>query len=199
MTERPRATGVPPVRGISEFTVSRRNLPHWQEPGSVYFLTWRTVPGFQLLDEDRTATLESILHWDQKRWIVFAAVVMPDHVHALVKPTRMAPQPEAANGDDFYPLKSILHSVKSFAAHRINRQHKRTGRVWQDERYDRIMRDDREFEQTWEYICQNPVDASLARSPEEYPWFYRIGWNRSPEEHRRDAGATNSNAAIDIP
>ena len=37
-------TGVPPVRlsssppGLTEFKVTRRNLPHWQQPGSIYFI-----------------------------------------------------------------------------------------------------------------------------------------------------------------
>ena len=28
------------LQPIKDFKATRRNLPHWQEPGSVYFITW---------------------------------------------------------------------------------------------------------------------------------------------------------------
>ncbi len=69
-----------------------------------------------------------------------------------------------------YELQGILHSCKSFTAHQMQRQHKRTGRVWQDEYFDRITRDDKELSQTAEYIVTNP----WKRWPkiEEYPWVW---------------------------
>jgi hypothetical protein len=49
-------------------------------------------------------------------------------------------------------------------------RNKRLGRVWQDEYFDRIMRNDRELLQTAEYIITNP----WKRWPEikEYPWVW---------------------------
>ena len=63
-----------------------------------------------------------------------------DHVHVLVAPI-------PAN-----ELRSILHSWKSFTARQMQRDHNRIGRVWQDEYFDRIVRDDAELVQRADYI-----------------------------------------------
>jgi hypothetical protein len=41
---------------------------------------------------------------------------------------------------------------------------------WQDESYDRLVRNDSEFERIAHYIEMNPVKAGLAAVPEEFPW-----------------------------
>jgi REP element-mobilizing transposase RayT len=156
---------MPPVRS---FTTTRRNLPHWQQPGSVYSLTWRVVSGCELGPEDRTLALNAVRHWDGSRWRVLVAVVMPDHVHALVFPLPVDP----ADGSVVHDLGELLHGVKGYAAFVINRRQGRKGTLWQDERYDRIVRDDRELEDTWTYFRNNPVRAGLAETPEAYPWLY---------------------------
>ncbi|MDP2969966.1 MAG: transposase [Deltaproteobacteria bacterium] len=157
-------TGFQPV---SSFKISRRNLPHWQEPNRIYFLTWRCRRG-QILDpEERTITLESLRYWDGYKWTLYAAVIMPDHVHALA-------QPLVKREDGTYDLGEILHSVKSFSAHKINRQRGAKKSVWQDERFDRIVRDEMEFNEKWQYIRNNPVKNGLSKRPEDYPWFYEM-------------------------
>jgi hypothetical protein len=94
---------------------------------------------------------------------------MPDHVHALVQPL-----PVGGNGAaGCHALGAIVHSVKSYSAHQVNRRRRATGPVWQAEREDRIVRNEYEFWQKWEYIRNNPVKDSLAPSAEEYPWFYQ--------------------------
>jgi putative transposase len=154
-------TGFQPV---SSFNITRRNLPHWQEPARAYFLTWRCIKGESLTPEERTNTLEALRYWDGRKWDVFAAVVMPDHVHALTQPL--------AKGEGVFDLGEILHSVKSYSAHKINQQRRRSGAIWQDERFDRIVRDDEEFKEKWQYIRTNPVKNGLSQEPEDYPWLY---------------------------
>jgi len=85
---------------------------------------------------------------------------MDDQVHALRAP--FAP----------YELQGILHSWKSFTARQMQHQHKRFGRVWQDEYFDRIVRDDQEFVQKLEYIVGNP----WKRWPDvdQYPWIWPV-------------------------
>ena len=41
---------------------------------------------------------------------------------------------------------------------------------WQDESYDRLVRNDTEFDGIVHYIERNPVTAGLAATPEEFPW-----------------------------
>jgi REP element-mobilizing transposase RayT len=159
----PGGTGFQPVQS---FHISRRNLPHWQEPGRVYFITWRCRKGQNLSLEERTITLETIRYWAGTKWTLYAAVVMPDHVHILAQPLK-----KTKSG--CFDLTEILHSVKSFSSQKINQQRgARGGPVWQDERIDRIVRDEAEFLEKWQYIRNNPVKQALAAAPEDYHWFY---------------------------
>lgn len=93
---------------------------------------------------------------------------MPDHVHLLAQPLP-SPQGGAFN------LAEIIHSVKRFSTHQINKYRGGHGSLWQDERYDRIVRDDAEFLEKWNYIRSNPVKAGLAEHPGDYPWLYERG------------------------
>jgi putative transposase len=155
-------TGVPPVHS---FQLTRRNLPHMQEPGQVYFITWRCRAGESLFPEERILVLDSLKYWEGRKWSVLAAVIMPDHFHALV---RCLPHPDGG----MYHLAEVLHSVKSFSAHQVLKQRGKTGKFWQDERYDRMVRDEAEFLEKWNYLRNNPVKQGLAESPEDYPWLY---------------------------
>jgi REP element-mobilizing transposase RayT len=97
---------------------------------------------------------------------------MPDHVHVLARPL--------AKGDGVWDLAELMHSVKSFSAHQIAKRRKDrrdagpTSRIWQDERYDRWIRDDDEFAEKWQYIADNPVKEGLAATAEEYRWLYLL-------------------------
>ena len=93
--------------------------------------------------------VNALRHFDRDRYVLDAFVVMPNHVHVLFQP---------AKGQ---ALADILHSWKSFSAKAINRQVGRTGRVWQDESYDRIVRDWNELVRYRDYIARNPENAKL--------------------------------------
>jgi REP element-mobilizing transposase RayT len=155
---------------IDHFRRTRRNLPHWQHPGETYFLTWRTVDGLQLEPDDRVLTLEAIRFWELKKWIIYIAVVMPDHCHVIARPLPV--DPVRLVSGPFFDLSDLTGSVKKYSARRINARRYRHGALWQDETYDRIIRDVREFEGTWNYIRNNPVEAGLVKVPEDYPWLF---------------------------
>jgi REP element-mobilizing transposase RayT len=171
--QRDGGTGVSPVRGER---ITRRNLPHWQREGAVYFLTWRCAAGVTLAEAERTMVLSAIHHWDNQRWKVYAAVVMRDHVHVLAQPL--------AKGHGVWEMGELLHSVKSFSAHQIAERRMlggirpspaaSSGRIWQDERYDRWIRDGDEFAEKWQYIANNAVKIGLAATSADYPWHYLL-------------------------
>ena len=81
---------------MQSFKINKRNLPHWQHPGCVYCLTWRCNKEEVLSPEERAVALNSLHYWNARKWTLFAAVIMPDHVaagqsgrmsvHALVQP-----------------------------------------------------------------------------------------------------------------
>jgi len=153
---------------VQAFKVTRRNLPHWQEPGRVYFITWRCKDGVVLNEKERTTTLEAVRFWDASKWIIYAAVILPDHVHLLS-------QPVSRGEEGVFDLAEIIHSVKSFSAQKISQHRGVQGTIWQDERYDRIVRDEAEFLEKWQYIRNNPLKTGLALYPEDYPWLYEKG------------------------
>ncbi|HVJ51802.1 MAG TPA: transposase [Aliidongia sp.] len=130
--------------------------------GAIYFVTWRVrigQPGLSAAERD--ASVNAIRHFDQIRYVLHAYVVMNDHVHVMVEPVC-----------DF-PLETILHAWKSFTANQLQRQHGRLGAVWQDEYFDRVLRDETEYLQKRDYILHNP----LKRWPDigAYPWRWAIG------------------------
>ena len=93
------------------------------------------------------ATALGFFH-NQRYWL-HRAVVMPNHVHALVTP---------AEGQR---LDQIIHSWKSFTAKEINRLTGREGQVWQAESYDHIVRNEDSLRALGEYIVANPEKAKL--------------------------------------
>jgi len=154
--------GFQPVQ--QDFFRTQRNLPHWQIGGSTYFVTFQTK-GIELTPGARTIVLNSCRHFDGERYNLWSAVVMPDHVHLLLQPT------EIEKGK-WHLLSSILHSIKSFTAKKVNAVMSRTGTVWQDESFDRIIRDENEFLEKWNYIRNNPVKKGLVNSPGEWIGFH---------------------------
>jgi putative transposase len=155
----------------SQFTIKQRCLPHWDLTGAVYFITFNTWKKLELNDCARKIVLNCCLFFDESqtknlvRYHTFALVVMPDHVHWLM-------QPLPKNNHEYWSLSSILHSIKSYSSKQINKFMKHIGIVWQDERYDRVVRNYQEFRNFWEYIRQNPVKAGLVDIPEDYPFLW---------------------------
>ena len=91
------------------------------------------------------------LHFfDGQRYQLIAHVVMPNHVHLLLQPT------------EGHTLSKILHSIKSYTAHEINKRLKKDGELWQDESYDRIVRSPEELSHFREYIRRNPEVAKVS-------------------------------------
>jgi putative transposase len=161
----PGGTGFQPVQS---FQITRRNLPHWQQPGAVYFITWRCQNKKFLSPEERTVTLNAIRHWDDVKWQLYVTVILPDHVHVLA-------QPLVRPAGGTFDLAEILHSIKRYSARTINQIRGTQGPLWQDERYDRIVRDEAEFLEKWQYIRNNPVKMDLVQTSKAYPWLYEKG------------------------
>jgi Rad3-related DNA helicase/REP element-mobilizing transposase RayT len=177
-----------------------RNLPHWRQEGTTYFVTFRladSVPAARVkqflaereewlalhpeprLEADEREYHEkfgnrfenwldmgaglcvlrqppaagkvvaALRHFDGARYALGHFVVMPNHVHVLVRPLAG------------HTLSAILKSWKSFTAREINQSLGRTGTLWQDESFDHIVRTPQALEQFAKYIRQNPAKAGL--------------------------------------
>ena len=72
--------------GVAEPKYYRRNLPHFERPWEKYAITFATRNHRQLSEKARDVVLESLLRWKDRRYELYAACVMPDHVHLLIEP-----------------------------------------------------------------------------------------------------------------
>src|SRR5436305_5702850 len=116
-----------------------------------------------LRDERIAALVENaLLHFDEQRYRLIAWCVMPNHVHGLI---------ETWTG---WPLRSVVHSWKSYTAQVANRILWRSGEFWFREYFDRFIRDEKHFAGVVEYIEMNPVKAGMVRRREEWRWS--SGW-----------------------
>jgi REP element-mobilizing transposase RayT len=166
-----------------------RRLPHMHAIGRPVFITWRlhgslppnrsfpqgtsagraflamdrlladarVGPSYLRMPEIASLVVESICHRHLIDYDLHCFVVMPNHVHILVTPIQ--------------PVSRFMHSLKRFTAREANRMLGTTGRpFWQDEGYDRLVRDDLEFESIAKYIERNPVDAGIVSEPAQFRW-----------------------------
>ena len=155
---RPLSSGYTMVEKLNEnLTIYRRKLSHWRKAEAVYFVTWRLHPSQpELKPEERRLLTTTLNHFDGKRYELLAYVVMHNHIHVIVEP------------NNEHQLQAILHSWKSFSANRLQREYGRKGNIWQDEYFDRIIRDEEEFLEKAQYILNNP--RKVWPEITEYEW-----------------------------
>jgi len=94
---------------------------------------------------------DALHHFDDERYVFGCYVVMPNHVHALVRP--LEPR--------HFPLEKIVGGWKQYSALRIGAATGRRGNLWQPESHDRIIRDEEQLYRALQYIGRNPAKAGL--------------------------------------
>jgi REP element-mobilizing transposase RayT len=170
----------------------RRRLPHAYTIGQPVFVTWRLAGSLpqnrpfvpegasdgeafvaldHVLDEGRSGPL--YLHRPDiadilvaklreneqvhRHYKLHAFVVMPNHVHLLLTPNIALPD--------------LVRFLKGATAREANKVLGTTGKpFWQDEFFDRQIRDMDEFGRIRSYIEMNPVRAGFAHDPAGFPY-----------------------------
>jgi putative transposase len=106
---------------------------------------------------------EALLERYAHLYILWAYVVMANHVHVFLKP----------KGDA--TVERITKYVKGSTARESNLLLGRTGqKFWHDESFDHWCRDRDEFFRIVKYIENNPVKAGLVNRPEDWPWSWQL-------------------------
>jgi REP element-mobilizing transposase RayT len=179
----------PNIHSLFVTTFHSRRLPHYHSIGQPIFLTWRlhgslpanrsflsvttsgraflamdrildhacTGPLFLRMPEIASMVVDSILFRDLRHYQLHAYVVMPNHVHLLITP--------------LVEVSKVMQSLMRFTARDANRILGLTGQpFWQAESYDRLVRNETEFQRIAHYIEMNPVKSGLAATPEEFAW-----------------------------
>ena len=121
---------------------------------SIVFVTTRLKDqGVRLSDEEKRIIQETLIEAsDHEDMVLYAYVIMPDHLHALLKP----------NGND---LSKTMQLLKGRSSRRINK-----GTLWQKGFYDFMIVSEKKFKEKFNYIHKNPVMKGLADNPESYPF-----------------------------
>ena len=140
----------------------RANLPHLQKLHKTYFVTFCTYQRLVLPPLGRDIVLAHLGRGHGISYALYAAVVMPDHVHMIIAPYELT------------TLETVLQLIKGASAFYVNRQFRRSGPLWQRESFDHILRNGESVRAKSDYICGNPVRAGLVDSTEQYPWMWRM-------------------------
>lgn len=91
----------------------------------------------------------SLRHFDGERYHLFSWVVMPNHVHCIVRPL----------GEN--SLDEIWESWKGFTSHKLRKLGVDLEPIWFRECYDRIVRDAEHLYWVVQYIPENPWKAGI--------------------------------------
>jgi thiamine-phosphate pyrophosphorylase len=157
--EEPPAKQKVPDLALPQLKTYSRRLPHWRLDGATYFVTFRIRTG-EFRPMERSVILDHVRAGDPKYYTLIAAVVMPDHVHLILRP------------GEGVELSRIMQGTKGVLAKKINDLRDVRGHVWQDESWDRIVRDQGELDEKVQYCLENSVKKGLAEDPWDYPWWY---------------------------
>jgi putative transposase len=101
----------------------------------------------------------SLHHFDGERYLLLDFVIMPNHVHLL------------ATFPDERAMLEQCKSWKHFTATQLNRRLHASGRFWQSDAFDHLLRSEEQFEYLRRYIADNPTKAGL--KPGEFVHFRR--------------------------
>lgn len=104
---------------------------------------------------------EALKYYTNKHYHLWAYCIMPNHVHFLITTFSNAPE-----------LSRINQNWKKYTARQANLFLNRAGKFWQEESYDRVVRDEEEFWAHYLYIINNPVKAGFVKNWEDWQWTY---------------------------
>jgi REP element-mobilizing transposase RayT len=186
---------------------SSKYLPHFDSPGVQQYITYRLADSLPMerrgewaailevedelerqrklehyldlghgachLRDGRVAQVvqDNLWHHDGVQYRLLAWVVMPNHVHALIELWQT-------------PLGKILQSWKSYTSKAANKILGCEGKFWQDDFFDRYIRDEEHYRRVVRYIENNPIKAGLVRFAAEWPWSSARFRNQEGTSHQ---------------
>ena len=117
----------------------------------------------------RQLVTDALQEFDGKRYELGAYVAMPNHVHAILRPFDKAG----------HSLESVLQGRKRWTSRQINKALNQTGPLWQQESYDRIIRDPEHLWKCIQYSGANPQMAGITEDQSTRwirPEWEPLGW-----------------------
>ncbi|WP_354623215.1 transposase [Psychromonas sp. MME2] len=89
---------------------------------------------------------------------LIAVSIMPNHIHLLFQ--------------QILPLVNIMQKIKGGSAFLINQHYQRRGIVWDRSYFDKVVRTEKQFVMTYQYIKNNAVKAGLKDANQRFYGVY---------------------------
>ncbi len=99
---------------------------------------------------------DSLLYFDGQRYVMGDFIIMPNHVHLLA----MFPDGES--------MRKQFGSWLHWTARQINQRIGSQGSFWQEEPFDHLVRNEKQYEYLRRYIADNPRKAGLPAGDYHY-------------------------------
>ncbi len=115
----------------------------------------------------RGVVKEALQAFDGEQYELGSFVIMPNHLHLIIRPF------------GGFALEKILQSRKRRTSRLINETLGRSGTLWQQESYDRIVRDAEHLWRVLQYIGKNPRLAGIDDHQSTRwvrPDWVKLGW-----------------------
>ena len=90
---------------------------------------------------------EYLISKDRVLYDLVAFCIMPNHIHMLFKQKIELPK--------------IMKQIKGATANKINKMLNKSGRFWEKNYYDKVIRDEKHFAVVYDYIKSNPIKVGL--------------------------------------
>lgn len=146
-----------------------------------YFEKWdgyldRAQTGPLWLSQPEIADIikEALHYRDGSVFDLHAFSIMSNHVHLVVEPLSKSGWQidQSGKSSDQFDLPKLMQSLKRHTARQANIKLERAGPFWQDESYDRVIRDNEEYVRTVNYVLDNSVKAGLVSEWDDWKWTY---------------------------
>jgi len=111
---------------------------------------------------------QALLRFHDGRYELGCYAIMANHCHLTMRPF------------DGFDLEKELGAIKRTTSRAINQREKLSGELWQQECYDRIIRDEEHLYRVVQYVGRNPFQAGIPRERWRRwinPAWVEAGWN----------------------
>jgi putative transposase len=124
-----------------------------------YFVSTQTEGRKPFFRHERWARLmlATLCHYDGTDYKLHAFVIMPDHLHLLIRP--------------FESVEKSVQLMKGGFSFRAKRELEWNGEIWQPSFTDHRIRDEEDWKHHLDYIHQNPLSAHLVEDAALYEFM----------------------------
>ena len=139
-------------------TLTKTDLPTKKLQQTIDTYLDTSKKGAYLNDVIITIVKDYLLNLDKNKCDIISFIIMPNHIHILLIQKQN--------------LSDIIQYIKGGLSFIINKKLNKKGTFWQKDYFDRVIRDEKHFELTYNYIKNNAIKANLKDAKERFFSIY---------------------------